>query len=230
MPMPRFYATSPRSPALHFAIAKQLTVFNLLHLLSSIVLCIDITTFGFNYSLSPATRGLLVAANLTGVPALFLALTTLFQFYSRLDPWASQGVHLVFLQDLPTVLGPAARGDAEGWADATATTLLHPGDATVEEGSEPEATAEVVEDEAPQAESTTLGAEEEEEEAPLNTEQDETTEADRNHDLPKKARKKVTLLRTSAMLQSRMRRSCCTLVTDVASVDVSRGRWVDVSD
>ena len=118
---------------------------------------------------------------------------------------------------------------------STATTLLHPADATVEEGSEPEATAEVEGEEAPQAESTTLGAAEEEGEegeegAPLNTEQDETTEADRNHELPRKSRKKVTLLRTSLALQGRMRRSCCTLVTDLASVDVSRGTWVDVSD
>ena len=96
--MPRFYATSPRSPALHYAIAKQLTIYNLLYIISSVLLCIDINSFGFNYSLSPATARLLVASNLCGVPAVFLSLLTLFLFYSRLDPWTSQGVHMVYIQ------------------------------------------------------------------------------------------------------------------------------------
>ena len=60
----RFYATSPRSPAVHYAIAKHLTIFNLLHIISSIVLAVDINSYGFNYSLTPATRNLLVIINL----------------------------------------------------------------------------------------------------------------------------------------------------------------------
>ena len=56
----RFYATSPRSPAVHYAIAKHLTIFNLLHIISSIVLAVDIRSYGFNYALTPATRNLLV--------------------------------------------------------------------------------------------------------------------------------------------------------------------------
>ena len=61
---PRFYATSPRSPAVHYAIAKHLTIYNLLHIISSIVLAVDINSYGFNYSLTPATRNLLVIINL----------------------------------------------------------------------------------------------------------------------------------------------------------------------
>ena len=60
----RFYATSPRSPAVHYAIAKHLTIYNLLHIISSIVLAVDINSYGFNYSLTPATRNLLVIINL----------------------------------------------------------------------------------------------------------------------------------------------------------------------
>ena len=39
-----------------------------------------------------------MASNLCGVPAVFMSLLTLFLFYSKLDPWTSQGVHLVFIQ------------------------------------------------------------------------------------------------------------------------------------
>ena len=93
-------------------------------------------------------------------------------------------------------------------------------------------------DETPQAESTTLSnGGESDPSVPLNVEQDDSAEADRNHttNIEKKPSKKsklkkVTLQRTTAVLQSRMRRSCCTLVADVATVEVGNGRWVDVSD
>jgi len=107
-----------------------------------------------------------------------------------------------------------------------------------EEGSEPEANSEVIGDETPQAESTTLGnGGEVDPSVPLNSEQDDSAEADRNHTSSVKKPKsktskikKVTLQRTTAALHSRMRRSCCTLVADVATVEVGNGRWVDVSD
>merc|ERR550534_1250750 len=107
-----------------------------------------------------------------------------------------------------------------------------------EEGSEPEANSEVIGDETPQAESTTLSnGGESDPSVPLNVEQDDSTEADRNHtNIVKKTSskksklKKVTIQRTTAVLHNRMRRSCCTLVADVATIEVGNGRWVDVSD
>ena len=232
----RFYTTSPRSPALHFAIAKQLIIYNLLHIVSSIVLCVDITSFGFNYSLTSSTRNLLVFSNMTGVPCIFLSLLILFRFYSRHDLWTSQGVHLVYVQDLPTVLSPHAHDPEHSLADATQVTVIK--EETVangirQESSEPEANSEVVEYETPRAESTTIGSggEDEDSKMPLNTEQDDSAEADRDHLAPtKKSLGKVTIQRTSAVLNKQLRRSCCSLVTDVATVEVGSGRWVDVSD
>jgi len=97
----------------------------------------------------------------------------------------------------------------------------------------------VIGDETPQAESTTLSnGGESDPSVPLNAEQDDSTEADRNHTTDieknpssKKSKlKKVTIQRTTAVLHNRMRRSCCTLVADVATIEVGNGRWVDVSD
>ena len=72
-------------------------------------------------------------------------------------------------------------------------------------------------DETPQAESTTLSnGGESDPSVPLNVEQDDSAEADRNHtNIVKKPSKKsklkkVTIQRTTAVLHNRMRRSCCT--------------------
>merc|ERR1719318_853029 len=59
-PFSRFYSTSPRSPALHYAIAKQLIYYNILLITSSILLCVDINEYGFNYNITPATKNLLI--------------------------------------------------------------------------------------------------------------------------------------------------------------------------
>jgi len=61
----------------------------------------------------------------------------------------------------------------------------------------------------------------------LTDEQNETTEADRNH-LTKKKRK-IQIKKNAARLNKKMRSSCCSFVKDVALVDV-RGKWVNVSD
>ena len=98
-PFTRFYSTSPRSPALHHAIAKQLTIYNILYIVSSILLCANHGSF----NLTAATRNLLIAANVTGVPCIFLSLLILFRFYSTHDLWTSNGAHLVFLQDQATI-------------------------------------------------------------------------------------------------------------------------------
>ena len=65
-PFTKFYTTSPRSPALHYAIAKQLMCYNILMIITAILLAVDINIFSFNYNLSHATQNLLVAANMTG--------------------------------------------------------------------------------------------------------------------------------------------------------------------
>ena len=167
------------------------------------------------------------------------------------------------VQDLPTVLSPGQEDvESSRWQEETKVTVLQTDDtmdATMEEaeeGSEPEANSEVIGDETPQAESTTVEGEADPS-VPLNSEQNDSAEADQNHTnsvkKPSKAKlKKVTLQRTTAALHNRMRRSfarltssssllaltlsssssrsCCTLVADVASVEVGNGRWVDVSD
>ena len=144
------------------------------------------------------------------------------------------------VQDLPTVLSPGQEDvESSRWQEETKVTVLQTDDTMeeIEEGSEPEANSEVIGDEAPQAESTTLGSGgEADPSVPLNSEQDDSAEADRNHTASEKKpkitskMKKVTLQRTTAALHSRLRRSCCTLVADVATVEVGNGRWVDVSD
>merc|ERR1711981_1334328 len=100
-PFCKFYSTSPRSPALHYAIAKQLVYYNILLITTSILLCVDINHYGFNFNITSATKNLLIYSNFTCVPCIFLALLILFKFYSSLDIWASNGVHLVYMQDLP---------------------------------------------------------------------------------------------------------------------------------
>jgi len=61
----------------------------------------------------------------------------------------------------------------------------------------------------------------------LNDDQNDSTEADRNH-LNKKKRT-IKIIRQTTKLNKKMKASCCSFVTDVAEVDV-RGKWVNVSD
>merc|ERR1711884_374702 len=98
-PFTKFYTTSPRSPALHYAIAKQLMCYNILMVITAILLAVDINIYHFNYNLSSSTQNLLVAANITGVPCIFLSLLILFKFYSSHDIWTSNGVHHVYQPD-----------------------------------------------------------------------------------------------------------------------------------
>ena len=95
-PFTKFYATSPRSPALHYTIAKQLMCYNVMMVLTAILLAVDINIYNFNYNLSTATQNLLIASNITGVPCIFISLLILFKFYSSHDIWTSNGVHLVY--------------------------------------------------------------------------------------------------------------------------------------
>jgi len=229
-PFCKFYATSPRSPALHYAIAKQLVYYNILLITSSILLCVDINEYGFNYNLTPATKNLLVYANLTGVPCIFIALLILFKFYSSYDIWTSNGVHLVYQQDAQTIIdspesGLDMSGDADSTFDQTNVTLLK-SDETLEKIEE-DTNEESFEESTPQGESTVLSNGEN----ILTDEQNESTEADRNH-LTKKKRKIKIIKQTAKLnnaLNKKMKNSCCSFVTDVAVVDI-RGKWVNVSD
>eukprot|EP00090_Calanus_glacialis_P026119 TRINITY_DN4096_c0_g1_i7.p1 TRINITY_DN4096_c0_g1~~TRINITY_DN4096_c0_g1_i7.p1 ORF type:complete len:770 (-),score=237.96 TRINITY_DN4096_c0_g1_i7:508-2817(-) len=220
-PFCKFYSTSPRSPALHYAIAKQLIYYNILLITSSILLCVDINEYGFNYNITPATKNLLIYANITCVPCIFMALLLLFKFYSSFDIWTSHGVHIVFHQDLPTIIhspetGLDADEDEDASCNQTNVTLMN-----YEEDSN--AKEELFEDEAPIAESTVIANGE----TTLTEEQNESTEADRSQ-LTKKKRK-IQIIKHTTKLNKKMKNSCCSCVTDVAVVDV-RGRWVNVSD
>lgn len=216
-PFLRFYSTSPRSPALHYSIAKQIIYFNILNLISSIMLCVDIDQYGFNYNITQTTRNLLIYANVGGVPCLFFSLFILFKFYSSYDLWSSNGVHLVFLQD------DSWKGEEE-CHDGTTYSLLNDTTTLIEDSSEeimkdgPEdnkAEEEAVNN-GPAAESTAVDIE------------NETTEADRMTLVRKQS--KVVLKRQRARLNQKLKGSClASCVLDVALVD-TRGKWVDVSD
>ena len=65
------------------------------------------------------------------------------------------------------------------------------------------------------------------EETTLTEEQNESTEADRNHLTKKKI--KIPMIKHTIKLNMKKKNSCCSFVADVAVVDV-HGKWVNVSD
>ena len=148
-----------------------------------------------------------------------MALLILFKFYSSLDIWTSNGVHLVYEQDLPTIVNSPETGDHEDEIsayDQTNITIVNEDDASnVKDNS--------FEEEDPIAESTIISNEENK----LTEDQNESTEADRNHIAKKK--RKIRIIKQTSKLNKKMKTSCCSFVTDVAVVDV-RGKWVNVSD
>jgi len=229
-PFTRFYSTSPRSPALHHAIAKQLTIYNILYIVSSILLCVN----HGNFNLTPATRNLLIAANVTGVPCIFLSLLILFRFYSTHDLWTSNGAHLVFLQDQATICSSEQDGPSRSFNE-TDVTMLESTKAQAEDELSNENFESYKEDypdriveeesglEAPEAESTTIAAAKDE------AERNESTEADRMQLMAKHSKrilKKQSLRLKKAVVRNRLVDSTA---ADIASVQVF-GRWVDVSD
>jgi len=216
-PFLKFYSNSPRSPALHYAIAKQVIYYNILTILSVIMVCVDIGEYGFNYNITPNTRNLLIYANVCGVPCLLLALFTLFKFYSSFDLWSSNGVHLVFQ-------GEASKGEYyEQVNDTTFSIVNHT--TQVEDLNQVEADdlteKDVIEAdmEPPIADSTNIVSEKE---------QNESVEADRLTIVKKQS--KILLRQQSARLNRRLKRSClANCLFDIATVEPS-GRWIDVSD
>jgi len=220
-PFCKFYSTSPRSPALHYAIAKQLIYYNILLITSSILLCVDINEYGFNYNITHATKNLLIYSNFTCVPCIFLALLILFKFYSSFDIWTSNGVHIVYEQDLPTIIDSPETGAHETEDDISAYDQTNI--TIVNEEDETNVKDDSFEEEDPIAESTVITNGE----TTLTEDQNESTEADRNHIAKKK--RKIKIIKQTSKLNKKMKTSCCSFVTDVAVIDV-RGKWVNVSD
>merc|ERR1712142_1057430 len=211
-PFFKFYSNSPRSPAFHYAIAKQLIYYNILLITSSILLCADINQYGFNYNITPATKNLFIYVNITCIPCIFLAFLFLFKFYSSFDIWASNGVHLVFYQDMSTI-ADSSEVDIQDNNDHDEENLYC--EKSNEENCEydPDEKDATFIEKSPSEESTALSNGDM---TTLTDEQNETTEADRNHLTKKKRKVKIIT-------------SCCSFVKDVALVDV-RGKWVNVSD
>merc|ERR1712013_817715 len=215
-PFCKFYSTTPRSPALHYTIAKQLIYYNILLITSSILLCVDINEYGFNYNITHATKNLLIYSNFTCVPCIFLALFFLFKFYSSFDIWTSNGVHLVFQQDLPTSIDSPEIG-LNKEQDFTHNSLDE--DDQVHSDTKDE---EFIE-EYPTEESAAISNGE----TLLAEDQNEITEADRDHHEKKK--RKVRIVKSVNKVNKRVQTSCCSFVSDVALIDVN-GKWVNVSD
>ena len=219
-PFSKFYANSPRSPALHYAIAKQLTCYNVIMVITAILLAVDINIYNFNYGLSFATQNLLVAANVFCVPCIFLSLLILFKFYSTHDIWTSNGVHLVYQTDTNLVQENIEAGMTElGDTMLEQTNVTEIEDTTITADND-ESIGNLI----PAAESTTISNGDTNSN---NEEQNESTEADRIH-IKKKKKIKIIKSQTSK-LNNKMKNSCCSFVLEAADVVVG-GKWVNVSD
>jgi len=230
-PFKRFYSTSPRSPAFHFAVAKQLIYYNVIFIMSSILLCVDINEYSFNYGLTSYTKNMLVWANFTGVPCLFLSLLILFKFYNSFDVWTSNGVHLVYDQLGESIMLQSSMNNMESSGDEATTVTIISNDTNKNPFTDN--TTETVyiatdETDAPLAESTIL------EKNVSDEEQNETAEADRPQlNDKKKSKKKIVIMKKkSKILNKKIRNAggCCNFVTDAALVEVTGGCWVNVSD
>merc|ERR1711915_1146356 len=106
-------------------------------------------------------------------------------------------------------------GDATICDDTKVTLVTDDEDSKLKEASDRE--------EPPLAESTVISNGD----TTLTEEQNESTEADRNHMTKKKI--KIKIIKQTTKLNKKMKNSCCSFVTDVAKVDV-RGKWINVSD
>ena len=113
--------------------------------------------------------------------------------------------------------------DADSTCDQTNATLLRSDESICTSEDDSKTNDASFEEHAPNAESTVISNGE----TDLTEEQNESTEADRNH-LTKKKRK-IQIIKHTTKLNKKMKNSCCSFVTDVAIVDV-RGKWVNVSD
>jgi len=124
----------------------------------------------------------------------------------------------VYIQDLSTIVDSPESGAQEDQDDLSSydqtniTILKEEDDSNAND------------EEVPIAESTVTSNGE----TTLTEDQNESTEADRNHGTLKKKRK-IRIVKQTSKLNKKMKTSCCSVVTDVAVVDVS-GKWMNVSD
>ena len=218
-PFCKFYSNSPRSPALHSAIARQLIVYNVLIITTSILLCINT-----NSVITNDISNLLICANLTAVPAIFLSHLFLFKFYSSSDIWTSHGVHLVYQQDCQTVIIGQAGSEVRAELEDVENNEEEEEMSDIENYNE-HYPKQIIEDtsvfNSPEAESTKLENQTDRENIESN-EQDESTEVDRMLVMKTKTRK---------LLKSKRKKISQSMKTDgsIGKV-VTKGRWVDVSD
>jgi len=127
----------------------------------------------------------------------------------------------VYEQDLPTIIDSPETGAHETEDDISAYDQTNI--TIVNEEDETNVKDDSFEEEDPIAESTVITNGE----TTLTEDQNESTEADRNHIAKKK--RKIKIIKQTSKLNKKMKTSCCSFVTDVAVIDV-RGKWVNVSD
>lgn len=149
---------------------------------------------------------------------------------------------MVFQQDMSTILMPAGveEGNTSNESEFEQTNLTVIQEEENEENPNNEADdfPDDISDEidGPQAESTVIGGTDVT--SALNEEDhNESTEADRNHLTEKKKKKKtnkkvVIIKKQTLRLNKQIKKAggCCSFVVDVAQVEVSGGKWVNVSD
>ena len=126
------------------------------------------------------------------------------------------------MQDLPTIINSPESGAQEDEYDLSAydqtniTILKEEDNSNAKDAS--------YDEEVPITESTIISNGE----TTLTEDQNETTDADRSHNVTQK-RRKIRIVKQTTKLNKKMKTSCCSFVTDVAVVDVS-GKWMNVSD
>jgi len=126
------------------------------------------------------------------------------------------------MQDMSTIVDSPESGaqedqdDLSNYDQTNITILKEEDDSNAKDSS--------FDEEVPIAESTVTSNGE----TTLTEDQNESTEADRNHGTLKKKRK-IRIVKQTSKLNKKMKTSCCSVVTDVAVVEVS-GKWMNVSD
>jgi len=132
----------------------------------------------------------------------------------------------VFMQNLPTVICNEKEMNTETGDSVLQSDETLRGNTEERENSEPEANDK---QDTARTESNCLTVGDETVK-PLNSEHEDATEADRNHLTSANKLSKVTIMKTTGVMNRKLRKSCFSKVMDVATVEVSHGRWVDLSD
>lgn len=222
-PFCKFYSTCPRSPALHSAVARQLIIYNILLITTSILLCVNI-----NSSLTQSISNLMICANLTAAPAIFISYLILYKFYSSWDLWTSNGVHLVYQQDFPTLAIVNEDSDLDANTRFDETTLLEEEEEVSDIENYKEDYPDKIIEDASEFDSQEKESKQTDADKIVLEEQFESTEVDRM--LLMKTQSKKLLKKQRKRISKGIRKpGLCDLALDVGKV-VTKGRWVNVSD